>query len=107
MEGYRRCNNCGKEGHFGKDCLTLARTVTCPLVQTPTHNQQRDRGNRPRATGRVYVMTRAEAVGSSNLVMGYYVIAGMRCCVLYDFGVTHSFVLDACVKCSGLPMCEL
>ena len=23
IEGYRRCNNCGKEGHFGKDCPNL------------------------------------------------------------------------------------
>jgi len=35
------------------------------------------------------------------------VIAGVRCCVLYDFGVTHSFVSDACVKRLGLLVCEL
>ncbi|XP_027927450.1 uncharacterized protein LOC114184337 [Vigna unguiculata] len=34
MEGYRRCNNCGKEGHFGKDCPALARAATRPPVQT-------------------------------------------------------------------------
>jgi len=28
MDGYRRCNNCGKEGHSWKDCPTLARAVT-------------------------------------------------------------------------------
>jgi len=35
MEGYRWCNNCGKEGHFGKDCPNLARTTIRPPVQTP------------------------------------------------------------------------
>jgi len=35
MEGYRRCNNCGKEGHFGKDCPTIARATARPPVQTP------------------------------------------------------------------------
>jgi len=35
MEGYRRCNNCGKESHFGKDCPNLARAATRPPVQTP------------------------------------------------------------------------
>jgi len=34
-------------------------------------------------------------------------IAGMRCCVLYDFEVTHSFVSDASVKKLGLSVCEL
>jgi len=52
-------------------------------------------------------MTGAEAAGSSNLVMGYCVISGMRCCVLYDFGVTHSFVSFACVERLGLPVREL
>jgi len=52
MKGYRRCNNCGKEGHFGKDCPTLDRAAACPLVQASHQHQRRDRGNRPQATGR-------------------------------------------------------
>jgi len=107
MEGYRRCNNCGKEGHFGKDCPNLAKATTRPPVQTPHQHQWRDIGNRPQATGKVYAMTGAEAAGSSNLVMGYCVISGMRCCVLYDSGATHSFVSNACVKRLGLPVREL
>jgi len=107
MEGYRRCNNCIKEGHFGKNCPTLIRAATRPPVQTPHQHQRRDKGNRPQATGRVYAMTGAEAAGSSNLVMSYCLIVGMKCCVLYDSGVTHSFVSDACVECLGLQVCEL
>jgi len=107
MEGYCWCNNCGKEGHFGKDCPNLARAVTRPPVQTPHQHERRDRGNKPQATGRVYAMTGAEAVGSTNLVMGYCVIFGMRCCVLYDSGATHSFVSNACMERLGLPVCEL
>ena len=52
-------------------------------------------------------MTGVEAASSGNLVMGYYVISGMRCCVLYDSGATHSFVSNACVERLGLPVCEL
>jgi len=104
MEGYRRCNNYGKEGHFEKDCPTLARTAAHPPVQTPTQHQQRNKGNKPQAMGRVYSMTEAEAAGSGNLVIGYCVMFGMRCCVLYDSGATHSFVSDACVKKLGLSV---
>ncbi|XP_027903683.1 uncharacterized protein LOC114163577 [Vigna unguiculata] len=67
MEGYRRCNNYGKEGHFGKDCPTLARTTARPPVQASHQHQRRDRGNRPQAMGQVYAMTGAEATGSGNL----------------------------------------
>ena len=84
MEGYCRCNNCDKKGDYGKD-----------------------RDNRPQAMGRVYAMTGAETAGSDYLVMGYCVISGMRCYVLYDSGATHSFVSNACVERLGLPVCEL
>ena len=107
IEGYRRCNNCGKEGHFGKDCPNLASAETRPPVQTPHQHQRRDRDNKPQATCKVYAMTRAEATGSGNLVMGCCLIAGVSCCVLYDSGATHSFVSDSCVKRLGLSVCEL
>jgi len=107
MEGYRRCNNYGKESHFGKDCPTLARAATRPPVQASHQHQRRDRGNRPQATGRVYATTGAEAAGSGNLVMGRCMIAGESLCVLFDSRVTHSFVSIACVERLGLPMREL
>jgi len=107
MEGYHRCNNYGKEGHFGKDCPTLARVAARPPVQASHQHQRRDRGNRPQATSRVYAMSGAEATSSGNLVMGFCLIAGMKCCVLYDYGATYSFLSDCCVKKLGLLVCEL
>ncbi|XP_027903632.1 uncharacterized protein LOC114163524 [Vigna unguiculata] len=64
LAGFKRCNNCGKERHFGRNCPTLARVVTRPLVQTPAQNQQMRGGNRPQASGRVYAMTGVEVAGS-------------------------------------------
>jgi len=52
-------------------------------------------------------MTRVEATGSGNLVMGSCIITSRSCYVLYDSRVTHSFVSDACVKCLGLLVSEL
>ena len=52
-------------------------------------------------------MSGVEATGLSNLVMGSCMITGTSCCVLYDSGVTHLFVSDACMKRLGLPVCEL
>jgi len=107
MEGYRRCNNYGKEGHFGKDCPNIVRVVTLLPIQTPHQHQRRDRGNKPQATGRVYAMAGAEATCLGNLVMGRCVITGESLCVLYDFGATHSFVSIACVERLGLQVREL
>ena len=107
LAGFKRCNNCGKEGHFGRDFPTLTRTATRPPVPTPTQNQQRKGGNRPQASDRVYAMTGAEAASSGNLVIGHYLIVGRTCCVLYDSGATHSFVSDACVKKLSLLVCKL
>jgi len=107
MKGYRRCNNCDKEGHFGKDCPNLARAATHPPVQTPHQHQWRDRGNKPQATSRVYAMTRAEAAGLGNFVMSRCMIVGESLCVLYDSGAIHSFVSIAYVECLGLPVHEL
>jgi len=52
-------------------------------------------------------MTGSEVAGLGNLVIGCCVIAGKSCCVLFDFGATHSFVLESCVWELGLLVCEL
>ena len=107
LSGFRRYNHCGREGHFGRDCLTLRRTVARLSPQTPSQTQQRRGGSKPQATSKVYAMTRSEATGSSNLVIGCCVISGKACCLLFDSGATHSFVSESCVRELGLPVCEL
>jgi len=51
LSGFCRCNHCGREGHFGRDCPTLMRTVARPSPQTPSQTsgqtQQRRGGSRP------------------------------------------------------------
>jgi len=61
----------------------------------------------PQASSRVYAMTGSEAASSGNLVIGCCVISSKSCCVLFDSGATHSFVLESCVRELGLPVCEL
>jgi len=86
---------------------TLGRIVPLLLGQLHALQFRLPTSNRPQAIGRVYAMSRVEASGSGNLVMGSCMIVGTSCCVLYDSGATHPFVSDACVNRLGLSMCEL
>ncbi|XP_027903705.1 uncharacterized protein LOC114163598 [Vigna unguiculata] len=52
-------------------------------------------------------MTGTEANKSGNLIIGSCVITGRSLCVLYDSGVTHSFVSESIVLELGLPVREL
>jgi len=75
-----------------------------PAQPQPHHTRG---GARRQAVGRVYAMTGAEAVRLGNLIIESYVIASRRLHVLYDFGATHSFVLESKVVELGLPVREL
>ena len=66
--------------------------------------QQKREGSRPQAAGRVYAMTGIKVTGSGNLVIGCCVMVGKSCCVLFDSGVTYSFVSKFCVRELGLPV---
>jgi len=103
MVGYKKCNSCGREGHYERDCPSNRSVV----ARNHPQSQQKKKGGRPQALGRVYVMIGAETVGSGNLIIGCCLIAGKSLCVLYDSRATHSFVLESCVQELGLPVCEL
>jgi len=103
LAGTQRCHGCGKTGHLIKDCPSSIGTMPRP----PTQTRQGRGGSRPQALGRVYAMTRTEATGSCNLVVGCCVIAGKPQCVLYDSRATHSFVSESCVQELGLLVSEL
>jgi len=55
----------------------------------------------------VYAVTGAEAAGSGNLIIGSCVIVGRSLHVLFDSGVTHSFVSESRVVKLDLPVKEL
>ena len=69
--------------------------------------QLRNESIKPRAVGRVFVMTGAEAAGSDGLIQGTCFIAGRGLKVLFDSRATHSFVSSLCVDELGLPVREL
>ncbi|KAI5335118.1 hypothetical protein L3X38_025251 [Prunus dulcis] len=55
-------------------------------------SQQRGRGGRSRATGKVYNMSQQEAQVSPYVIVGILPVFGISARVLIDPGATHSFV---------------
>ncbi|XP_017413022.1 uncharacterized protein LOC108324592 [Vigna angularis] len=104
LREYKRCNRCGREGHYERDCPLGRREV----VQNHSVGRFQPRGGvRPQTIGRVYAMSRVEAASSAKLIISQCLLYRRDCVVLFDSGATHSFVSDACVERLGLTVGEL
>jgi len=68
---------------------------------------QQNSNQKPKAAGRVFAISGAEASQSDSLVKGICSILGTQLFVLFDSGVTHSFIFFNCAKKLKLPVREL
>ncbi|KAF1888798.1 hypothetical protein Lal_00036840 [Lupinus albus] len=98
------CGKCGRT-HVGDFCPGTALTCFrckevghvrryCPKLQQSVNTV---RAERPRSIGRVFTISGAEASGVDGLIKGNCMVAGIPLLVLFDSGVTHSFVSIECV----------
>jgi len=86
----RKCFICDKPGHFANNCqekksLSVKKPAASPV-------------ERARAVGRVFALTSTETTRSGNLILEPCLLLGYSVLVLFNSGVTHSFIANACVR---------
>ncbi|XP_050876512.1 uncharacterized protein LOC127080227 [Lathyrus oleraceus] len=97
-----QCQVC-KKSHFGRCVGSGVRCFTCQrevhMSRECPHNKNQMQG---RSTGRVYILDVRKAKSSNALIAGTCLINNHPCFVLFDCGVTHSFVSIQCMNRLGL-----
>ena len=114
-----KCGKCGRLGHHVCECTD--REVACFNCQGKGHlstscphprkekrsGSLNNQSGRPRTTGRVFALSGVDVAQSDDLIQGMCFISKVPLVILYDSGVTRSFISRVCVEKLALPVSSL
>jgi hypothetical protein len=106
------CFNCGKSGHFIKDCPYLKQNKS--NSQQTSGNSSQGKGNTTntstgknfKKTGRVYYTQVATTQEGEPVMMGTFLVANHSAVILFDSGASHTFISKIFVEKHCIPCTE-